>query len=133
MNFMPTIFTKIINREIPAHIVAENDNFIAFLDINPMQQGHTLVIPKNEIDKIYHNSDEILSKIMLFAKPICEALEKATGCLRVGMLVYGTDVPHTHLHLIPIPNGIHLSELVIPKSATQQELSSMKDKIVANL
>ncbi len=130
---MPTIFTRIINREIPAHIIAENDDFIAFLDIHPMQSGHTLVIPKKEVDKIYDHDNETLSKIMLFARPLCHALEKATGCIRVGMLVYGTDVPHTHLHLIPIPNGMHLSELIIPKSTSQEELLAMKDKILANL
>ena len=99
---MATLFTRIINGEIPCYKVAENDKFIAFLDINPLKKGHTLVVPKEEKDYIFRNSDEVLSEILLFAKKVAAALEKTIECERIGLMVLGLEVPHTHIHFIPI-------------------------------
>ena len=99
-----TIFTKIINGEIPCYKVAENENFLAFLDIFPMVEGHVLVIPKTEIDKFFDLPDNILAEMLVFAKPIAKAMERIFPCERVGLSVIGLEVPHAHLHLVPI-NG----------------------------
>ena len=99
---MPTIFSRIVAGEIPCYKVAENDRFFAFLDINPLTQGHTLVIPKNDGDYIFAMDDKELSDFSLFAKKVAKAIEKAIPCKRVGMAVIGLEVPHTHIHLIPI-------------------------------
>ncbi len=99
-----SIFSKIIKGEIPCYKIAENDQFLAFLDIFPMVPGHTLVIPKTEIDKFFDLPDELLSQMLVFAKPIAKAMEKIFPCDRVGLSVLGLEVPHAHLHLVPI-NG----------------------------
>jgi histidine triad (HIT) family protein len=99
---MATIFTKIINREIPAHIVAEDENYLAFLDINPLVKGHTLVIPKKEVNYLFDLDDETLSGLNLFAKRVAKAIEKVVKCERIGVTVIGLEVPHAHIHLIPI-------------------------------
>jgi histidine triad (HIT) family protein len=99
---MATIFSKIIAREIPAYIVYEDENFLAFLDINPLKEGHTLVVPKKEVDYIFDLDDEWLSKMMVFAKKVAKGIEKVVECKRVGMAVVGLEVPHCHIHLIPI-------------------------------
>ncbi len=99
---MATIFTKIINGEIPSYKIAESDKFFAFLDINPMSKGHTLVVPKQEIDYIFDLEDNLLSDMMLFSKKVAAAIEKAITCERVGVMVIGMEVPHAHIHLIPI-------------------------------
>lgn len=99
---MATIFTKIINGEIPCYKIAEDDNFISFLDINPLKKGHALVVPKVEVDYIFNNSDETLSKIMVFAKKVAKAIESNVDCKRIGLIVVGLEVPHTHIHLVPI-------------------------------
>ena len=99
---MPTIFSRIVAGEIPCYKVAENDRFFAFLDINPITQGHTLVITKKEGDYIFAMDDKELSDFSLFAKKVAKAIEKAIPCKRVGMAVIGLEVPHTHIHLIPI-------------------------------
>jgi histidine triad (HIT) family protein len=96
-----TIFSKIIAGEIPAYKVAENDQFIAFLDIFPVKKGHVLVVPKIEVDKIFDVPDSYLSALLLFAKPIAHAIEKAFPCNRVNMITVGLEVPHAHVHLIP--------------------------------
>ena len=101
---MASIFTKIINREIPAYIVAEDDNYIAFLDVSPLQKGHTLVIPKVETDFIFDVEDETLTGLILFAKQVAKKLNSAFDCNRIGMSVIGLEVPHAHIHLIPINN-----------------------------
>jgi histidine triad (HIT) family protein len=106
---MPSIFTRIINGEIPCYKIAENDDFISFLDINPLKKGHALVIPKVEIDYIFDNSDETLSKIMVFAKKVAKAIEKEVECKRIGIVVVGLEVPHTHIHLVPIDDEKELS------------------------
>lgn len=99
---MSTIFSKIIKGEIPSYKIAENDQFFAFLDINPMSKGHTLVVPKIETDYIFDLEDKLLSEMVLFSKKVAKSIEKAIPCNRVGMMVVGLDVPHAHIHLIPI-------------------------------
>lgn len=99
---MASIFTRIVNGEIPCYKIAENDNFLAFLDINPLSKGHTLVIPKKEIDYIFDLDDATLAPMMVFAKKIANALDKTTDCTRVAVVVLGLDVPHAHIHLIPM-------------------------------
>ena len=99
---MSTLFTKIINGEIPSYKVAENDDFYAFLDINPNTKGHTLVVPKKEVNKLFELDEETYSGLMRFSRKIGIALEKAIPCKRVGMAVIGLEVPHVHVHLIPL-------------------------------
>ncbi len=97
-----TIFSKIINGEIPSYKIAENDKFFAFLDIFPLQKGHTLVVPKTEVDKIFDVPDSYLNELMQFTKPIAKAIEASFACNRVSMVTVGLEVPHAHIHLIPI-------------------------------
>ena len=99
---MATIFTKIINGEIPSYKVAEDDKHYAFLDINPVAPGHTLVVPKKEVDYIFKLDDQELAELNIFAKRVAKAMEKAMPCKRIGVTVIGLDVPHAHIHLIPI-------------------------------
>ncbi len=99
---MPTIFTKIINREIPGHIIAEDERFIAFLDIMPLVMGHVLVVPKREVDYIFDLDDETLAGLYVFAKKIAVAQKKVIACKRVGIAVIGLEVPHAHVHLVPM-------------------------------
>ena len=101
---MATIFTKIVKGEIPSHKVFENEKFYAFLDINPLTKGHTLVIPKKEVDYLFDIDDALLSEMILVSKRIAKAIEKAISCTRVGMMVIGLEVLHAHIHLIPIQN-----------------------------
>lgn len=126
---MASIFTRIINREIPAHIVAEDDQYLAFLDIMPLTHGHTLVIPKKEIDYIFDLDDQTLSGLHLFAKRVAGAVKRATGCKRIGVAVLGLEVPHAHIHLVPmnVMSDVNFSN---PKlKPTADELSSMAEKI----
>ncbi len=99
---MASIFTRIVNGEIPCYKIAEDAEHLAFLDINPVQKGHTLVIPKMEIDYLFDLDDEQLSSLMVFAKKCAARIKKATGCKRVAVVVLGMEVPHAHIHLIPI-------------------------------
>jgi histidine triad (HIT) family protein len=99
---MSSIFTKIINGEIPSYKIAENDKFLAFLDVNPNAKGHTLCIPKVEINKIFDIEDDLYLELMLFSKNVAKVLEKTVPCKRVGMAVIGLEVPHAHVHLIPL-------------------------------
>ena len=99
---MSTIFTKIIQREIPCHLIAEDDRFMAFLDVMPLVEGHTLVIPKQEIDYIFDLDPELLGDLMKFAQTIAPAIKKAIPCKRVGVAVIGLEVPHAHVHLVPM-------------------------------
>ena len=99
---MATIFSRIIKGEIPSYRIAEDDRFYAFLDIRPMQAGHTLVVPKQETDYLFDLDDALLADMMLFAKRVARAIEKAVECRRVGVMVIGLEVPHAHIHLIPI-------------------------------
>lgn len=99
---MATIFSRIIAGEIPSYKVAENDQFFAFLDINPMAKGHTLVVPKQEVDYLFDLDDKTLGDMQIFAKKVAKAIEKAVPCKRIGQMVIGLEVPHAHIHLIPI-------------------------------
>lgn len=99
---MATIFSRIINGEIPCHKIAENEEFFAFLDINPIAVGHTLVVPKQETDYLFDLDDDLLGRMMIFAKKVASAQQKAIPCKRVGLTVIGLEVPHAHIHLVPI-------------------------------
>jgi len=126
---MPTIFSKIIAGEIPSYKVAEDDNFLAFLDINPMAKGHTLVVPKQEIDYIFDLDDDTLSDIIIFAKKTAKAIEKAIPCKRIGMMVIGLEVPHAHIHLIPIQKESDMS-LANPRlKLSEQEFREIAEAI----
>ncbi|QIK59355.1 HIT family protein [Dysgonomonas sp. HDW5A] len=99
---MATIFSKIIKGEIPCYKIAENDNFFAFLDIRPMAKGHVLVIPKHETDYLFDLDDDVLSEMIVYSKKIAKAIQRAVPCKRIGLMVIGMEVPHAHIHLIPI-------------------------------
>ncbi len=99
---MTTIFSKIVKGEIPSHKIAEDENYLAFLDINPLARGHTLVIPKKEIDYIFDMDDNLLAGMQVFSKRVAKAIEKVIPCKRIGIAVLGLEVPHVHIHLIPI-------------------------------
>ncbi len=129
---MASIFTKIINREIPAKIVAENDDYLAFLDINPLMEGHCLVIPKQEVDYIFDLEDEVLTGLHLFAKKVAAAIKKTVPCERVGVTVMGLEVPHAHVHLIPINTMEDMNFSRMKLKPTPDELGEMADKIKAN-
>lgn len=130
---MPSIFTKIINREIPGHIVAEDDRFIAFLDINPLVMGHTLVVPKKEVDYLYDLDDDTLSALTLFNKRVAKAIEKSVDCLRVGVAVMGLEIPHAHVHLIPLNSMDDLNFNKPKLQPGQKELADMAEKISRNV
>lgn len=128
---MASIFSKIIAGEIPSFRILEDDRFYAFLDINPLVEGHTLVIPKVETDYIFDVEDEQLGDMMLFAKKIAKAIDKTIDCKRVGVAVLGLEVPHAHIHLIPI-NDLHDIEFSKPKMKfSNEELKATADKIIA--
>ncbi len=128
-----TIFSKIIAGEIPAYKIAENDKFLAFLDIFPLQYGHTLVVPKIEVDRIFDVPDEYLAELLVFAKPIAKAIEKAYPCNRVNMVTVGLEVPHAHVHLIPI-NHTSDMDFAAPKlTLSADELKQVQQKIVDRL
>lgn len=126
---MATIFTKIINREIPAHIVAEDDNYLAFLDINPLVKGHTLVIPKKEVNYIFNLDDDTLSGLNLFAKRVAKAIEKVVKCERIGVTVIGLEVPHAHIHLIPINRMADMNFANEKLKLSQEELADIATQI----
>jgi histidine triad (HIT) family protein len=126
---MATLFSRIIKGEIPCHKIAEDDRYLAFLDINPAAVGHTLVIPKAEVDYIFNLDDETYTGLMLFAKRVAPALSRAVPCLRIGVAVIGLEVPHTHVHLIPLNsmNDINFSK---PKlKLSQEELAATAENI----
>ncbi len=130
---MGSVFSKIIAGEIPAHKIAENENFLAFLDISPLVLGHVLVIPKQEINYIFDIEDELYQGLMLFAKQVALAIKKAYPCERVGVAVIGLEVPHAHIHLIPI-NQMNDMNFANPKlKLTQDQLGAVAAKIKAEL
>lgn len=128
-----TIFSKIIQGEIPSYKIAEDDHFLAFLDIFPLRQGHTLVIPKIEVDNLFDLNDEYLSEILLFAQPIAKAIEKAFRCNRCGISVIGLDVPHAHVHLIPVNSANDLNFMQPKPKATEEFLKETQEKILQYL
>jgi histidine triad (HIT) family protein len=128
-----TVFTKIINGEIPAYRIAEDENFLAFLDINPLQKGHTLVIPKKETDHFFDLEEFYLSRILVFAKSVSNAIEKSFSCNRCGMIVVGLEVPHAHLHLIPI-SRVDDMDFKNPKlKLNGDQFREIQEKIISNL
>ncbi|GDX44254.1 MAG: hypothetical protein RLZZ294_1036 [Bacteroidota bacterium] len=130
---MSSIFSKIIKGEIPSHKIAENDRFYAFLDVFPLVPGHTLVVPKIETDYIFDLSDEELREILSFSKPIAKAIEKAFPCKRCGIAVIGLEVPHAHVHLVPIHTADDLNFTREKLKPTQEELQQAQSMILAHL
>lgn len=128
-----TIFSKIIAGEIPSYKIAENDKFFAFLDIFPLMEGHVLVVPKMEVDKLFDVPDTFLAEILVFAKPIAKAIEKAFPCDRCGVSVVGLEVPHAHIHLIPINTADDLNFTRGKLKLTPEQLKAAQEKILANL
>lgn len=125
-----TLFTKIIKGEIPSFKISENEKFYAFLDINPLVEGHTLVIPKLEVDKFLDMPDDYLAEILLFAKPIATAIEKSFPCNRCGLSVVGLEVPHAHMHLIPLNDMNDINFTRKKLSPTNEELKITQEKIL---
>ena len=128
-----TIFSKIIAGEIPCYKIAENDRFFAFLDINPMTKGHTLVIPKIEEDYLFNLEDDLLSEMMIFSKNIAKAIEKSVDCVRIGVAVIGMEVPHAHIHLIPINKESDMNFKNPKLKLSPEEMSEIATKINSNL
>ena len=128
-----SIFSKIISGEIPSYKIAEDENFFAFLDIFPLVEGHVLIVPKVETDKFFDLSDDYLAKMLLFAKPIAHAIEKAFMCNRCAMSVIGLEVPHAHLHLAPINTAGDISFTKPKLKLSADELKKVQQKILANL
>jgi Diadenosine tetraphosphate (Ap4A) hydrolase and other HIT family hydrolases len=129
---MSSIFTKIINGEIPAYKITEDENYLAFLDVNPNAKGHTLCIPKNEIDKIFDMEEEHYLGLMQFSRKVSKALEKTVPCKRVGMAVIGLEVPHTHVHLIPL-NEMDEMRFQNKVKLSKEEFEELAEKIKANM
>lgn len=126
---MASIFTRIINREIPGYIVAEDDRFIAFLDIAPLMAGHTLVVPKQEVDYIFDLDDQTLAGLHLFAKKVALAIKKVIPCQRIGVAVIGLEVPHTHIHLVPMNTMGDINFMKPKLNLSKEELTEVAEKI----
>jgi len=129
---MSSIFTKIVNGNIPCYKIAENDNFFAFLDINPNAKGHTLVIPKKEVDKLFDLDEKTYMGLMDFSRKVASAIEKSVTCKRVGMTVIGLDVPHVHVHLIPL-NSMNDIDFKHKVKMNEKEFKAMASKIAGFL
>ena len=130
---MSTIFSRIINGEIPSYKIAENELFYAFLDISPLCPGHTLVVPKLETDYIFDLPEKYLEELLVFARPLALAIQQAVPCKRCGIAVIGLEVPHAHLHLVPINNADDLNFTRPKLQLSPAEMKSVQDKICANL
>lgn len=128
-----TIFSKIISGEIPSYKISENEKFFAFLDIFPLREGHVLVIPKKEIDNLFDLPKDYLGEILLFAQPIAKAIEKSFDCDRCGISVIGLEVPHAHIHLIPINSSNDLNFTQHKAKASDEDLKTVQQKIISNL
>ena len=128
-----TIFSKIIAGEIPCYKIKEDENFIAFLDVFPLVKGHVLVVPKVEVDKIFDLENNLLEAIMLFAKPIAKAIEKSIECKRCGISVIGLEVPHAHMHLVPIRTADDINFSKEKIKVSQEEMIAIQELIVGNL
>jgi histidine triad (HIT) family protein len=130
---MSTLFSRIINSEIPSYRIAENEHFYAFLDISPLRPGHTLVVPKLETDYIFDLPEKYLEALLVFARPIAMAIQQAVPCKRCGIAVIGLEVPHAHLHLVPINNADDLNFTRPKLQLSPEEMKLVQDKICANL
>ena len=130
---MSSIFTRIINGEISSYKIAENERFLAFLDVFPLVPGHTLVVPKQEIDKFFDMSPELLAEMMVFAKPVAQAIERSFDCKRVGIAAIGLEVPHAHLHLVPIHSADDLTFTRPKMKLTPEEMKECQEKILKQL
>jgi len=130
---MASIFTKIVNGEIPAYKVAEDENYLAFLDISPVAKGHTLVIPKKEVDYLFDLEDELYAGLQLFAKKVALGLKKAVPCVKVGVLVLGLEVPHAHIHLIPMQDESDVLNFSDKVKMSQEELKKISEKIAGEI
>jgi histidine triad (HIT) family protein len=128
-----TLFSRIINGEIPSYKIAENEKFFAFLDVFPLREGHVLVIPKTEVDNLFDLDDSYLSEMLVFARPIAKAIEKAFRCNRCGISVIGLEVPHAHVHLVPINSSNDLNFTQPKPKAADEELKAVQQKILAHL
>ncbi len=130
---MASIFTKIIAGEIPSYKIAENHEFYAFLDVNPMVKGHTLIVPKQEIDYIFDMNDELLQRMIVFAKKVARGMQTAIKCTRVGMMVIGLEVPHAHIHLIPIEKEGDMSVGKPKLKLSSEEMAQIAENICSAL
>ena len=128
-----SIFTKIIKGEVPSYKIAENDYFFAFLDIFPLREGHTLVVPKLEVDNMFDLPADYLSQMLVFAQPIAKAIEKSFSCNRCGITVIGLEVPHAHMHLIPIKSSNDLNFTQPKIKVSEEQLKKVHQKILQNL
>ena len=126
---MPSIFSRIIKKEIPAHVLLENDRYIAFLDVNPLVAGHALVVPKVEVDYLFDLNDSDLSGILPFAREVANAIKSVVPCKKIGISVVGLEVPHAHVHLIPIQQVDDMNFSKEKMRPSQEELSSLADRI----
>lgn len=125
-----TIFSKIINGDLPSYKIKENEHFLAFLDVYPLVKGHVLVVPKTEVNKLFDLEDDYLSEILVFAKPIAKAIEKVFDCNRCGISVIGIEVPHAHVHLMPINNANDINFTRGKLSLSEDEMKEIQEKIV---
>jgi histidine triad (HIT) family protein len=128
-----TIFSRIIAGEIPSYKIAENEKFFAFLDIFPLREGHTLVVPKTEVDNLFDLPKEYLEEMLVFAQPIAKAIERSFNCNRCGISVIGLEVPHAHMHLIPINSSNDLNFTQSKEKASDESLKKVQEKILSNL
>lgn len=129
---MPTLFSRIINGEIPCYKIAEDENYFAFLDVNPIKKGHTLVIPKVEADYVFQLDDETLAGLFVFAKKVGVAIEKTIPCKRIGIAVIGMEVPHVHIHLVPMENEGDLNFKNPRLKFTPEEMNAIVEKVRDN-
>ena len=128
-----SVFTKIISGELPCHKIAESEDFIAFLDIDPLVMGHVLVVPKIENDKIFDLPEKYLAGMLVFAQPIAKAIERSFDCKRCGVSVIGIEVPHTHMHLLPINNANDINFTRPKLKVSNEEFEKVKQEIISNL
>ena len=126
---MATLFTRIVNGEVPCHKVAENDRFLAFLDIMPLRRGHVLIVPKIEVDYLFDMEDTLLSELLLFAKPVAKKIEKVFPCKKVGVAVVGLEVPHAHVHLVPLNTISDINFSQEKLSLSSDELTEIAQKL----
>ena len=132
-NLCMTIFSKIIAGEIPSYKIAENERFLALLDVFPLVKGHVLVVPKIEVDKLFDLTDDYLAEMLVFAKPVARAIEKSFDCKRCGISVVGLEVPHVHMHLIPINTADDLNFTRLKLNVAEEEMKHIREKILSNI